>query len=351
MAVFDSKYWNAEVFGKYLETIPRIKQNAFLKAGVLRTRTDLKNMLADQTGGNFISLPMTGLIGGEALNYDGDTDVTATGLETFIQSMIVTGRMKAWKEKDFTFDITGKDFMEEIGRQVSDYWDDVDQATILSILKGIFGVTTNSFSTKHTLDISGASAAEDQVVGATTLNNATQQAFGANKNIITMAIMHSAVATTLENLQVLEYRKATDADGIQRTVSLADWNGRTVMIDDDVPTEAVAASGNDPAYTKYTTYLIGRDAFDYCDCGAKVPNETWRDPKTDGGEDWLITRQRKLFAPRGFSFVMPSTPIVSPTNAQLETAARWDIVKDTNGTSRGYFPSEAIPFARIISRG
>lgn len=346
MAVFDSKNWNSEVFGKYLETVPRVKQNAFLKAGILRSRPDLKSMLVDQTGGNFITVPMSGLIGGDALNYDGDTDVTATGLETFLQSMIVTGRMKAWKEKDFTFDITGKNFMEEIGRQVANYWDDVDQATILSTLKGIFGVTADGFSTKHTLDITGEEVA---VVGATTLNNAVQKAFGANKNIITMAIMHSAVATTLENLQVLEYRKQTDAEGIQRTVALADWNGRTVMIDDDVPTEEVAAAGGNPAYTKYTTYLLGQGAFDYCDCGAKVPNETWRDPKTDGGEDWLITRQRHLYAPRGFSFVMPSTPIVSPTNAQLETAARWTVVKDTAGT--GYFDSKAIPFARIISKG
>lgn len=390
MAVFDSKYWNAEVFGKYLETIPRIKQNAFLKAGVLRSRPDLKTMLADQTGGNFISIPMTGLIGGDALNYDGTTDVTATGLETFLQSMIVVGRMKAWKEKDFTFDITGKNFMEEIGKQVSFYWDDVDQATVLSILKGIFGVSTNSFNTKHTLDITEAATASGQVVGATTLNNATQKAFGANKNLVTMAIMHSAVSTTLENLQILEYRKQSDAEGIQRAVALADWNGRAVMIDDDVPalsgyyaaesTDAgalkvvsssastgqillstvqaadfypanVAANDYVVAGNKYTTYLLGQNAFDYCDCGAKVPNEVWRDPKTDGGEDWLITRQRKLFAPRGFSFVMPSSPVTSPENSVLETAARWDIVKDTNSSSRGYFPSEAIPFARIISRG
>jgi hypothetical protein len=346
MAVFDSKNWNSEVFGKYLETVPRVKQNAFLKAGILRSRPDLKSMLVDQTGGNFITVPMSGLIGGDALNYDGDTDVTATGLETFLQSMIVTGRMKAWKEKDFTFDITGKNFMEEIGNQVANYWDDVDQATILATLKGIFGVTADGFSTKHTLDITEEEVA---VVGATTLNNAVQKAFGANKNIITMAIMHSAVATTLENLQVLEYRKQTDAEGIQRTVALADWNGRTVMIDDDVPTEEVAAAGGNPAYTKYTTYLLGQGAFDYCDCGAKVPNETWRDPKTDGGEDWLITRQRHLYAPRGFSFVMPSSPIVSPTDAQLGTAARWTVVKDTAGT--GYFDSKAIPFARIISKG
>lgn len=351
MGVFDSKNWNSEVFGKYLETVPRIKQNAFLKAGILRPRTNLKTMLREQTGGNFITVPMTGRIGGDPLNYDGNTDVTATGLETFLQSMIVKGDMKAWVEKDFTFDITSKNFMEEIARQVSDYWDDVDQSTILSILKGIFGVSTDGFSTKHTYDISAAASAGDQVVGATTLNSAIQQAFGANKGIITMAIMHSAVATNLENLQILTYWKENDANGVQRPVALASWNGRTVMIDDDVPVETVEATQSDPAYTKYTTYLLGRDAFDYCDCGAKVPNETWRDPKTKGGEDWLITRQRKLFAPRGFSFVQPSTPIVSPTRTQLETAARWDIVKDTNSSSRGYYPSAAIPFARIISRG
>ena len=343
--IFNNKYWNSEVFAKYLETVPRVKQNAFLSAGILRSDPSLKNMLVDQVGGNFITKPMTGRIGGDALNYDGVEDVTATGLDTYLQSMIVVGRMKAWEEKDFTFDITGKDFMEEIARQVADYWDDVDQSTILAELKGIFGVTTDGFNTKHTLDITGE---EENKVGATTLNNAVQKAFGANKNIATMAIMHSAVATTLENLQVIEYRKATDAEGIQRSVAIADWNGRTVLIDDEVPTEEVAATQTESAYTAYTTYILGQGAFDYCDCGAKVPNEVWRDPKTDGGVDMLITRQRKIFAPRGFSFVQPSTPIVSPTNVQLGTAARWTVVKSSDNV---YFDSKAIPFARIISRG
>ena len=236
MAVFDSKNWNSEVFGKYLETVPRVKQNAFLKAGILRGRPELKTMLVDQTGGNFITVPMTGLLGGDVLNYDGSTNITADGLETFLQSMIVIGRAKAWKEKDFTFDITGKNFMEEIGKQVSDYWDDIDQETILAELEGIFKCGDDGFATKHTLDITGK---DTKTVGATTLNDAVQKAAGANKNIFTMAIMHSVVATTLENLQILEYRKQTDAEGIQRTVALADWNGRTVMVDDDVPTSNV----------------------------------------------------------------------------------------------------------------
>ena len=93
MGVFDSKNFNSEVFGKYLETVPRVKQNALLKAGVLRTRNELRTMLSDQTGGNFITLPMTGLIGGTALNYDGSTNITATSIDTYAQSMIVVGRL------------------------------------------------------------------------------------------------------------------------------------------------------------------------------------------------------------------------------------------------------------------
>lgn len=340
MGVFDYKNFNSEVFGKYLETVPRVKQNALLKAGVLRTRNDLKNLLVEQTGGNFITVPMTGLIGGTALNYDGNTDITATQLETFLQSMIVVGRAKAWQEKDFSFDITGHDFMADIATQVGNYWDDVDQTTILSILAGIFGVSTNSFNTDHTLDITSETV---KTVGAATLNDAVQKAAGANKDIFKVAIMHSVVATTLENLQVLTYWKETDANGVQRPVALASWNGRTVLIDDDVP---VDTSGETPSYT---TYLMGENAFDYCDVGAKIPSEVYRDPTTKGGQEMLITRQRKVFAPKGFSFVQPSTAIVSPTDVQLATAARWTIVKDTAGS--GYFNTKAIPFARIISKG
>lgn len=350
MGVFDSKNFNSEVFGKYLETVPRVKQNALLNAGVIRQRNDLKTMLADQTGGNFITVPMTGRIGGNALNYDGNTDITATSIDTYVQSMIVTGRSKAWVERDFSFDITNHDFMEDIAAQVGDYWDDVDEATILSILAGIFKVTTNSFQSNHTLDISAetGNSGADAYVGATTLNNAVQKAAGGNKDIFKVAIMHSQVATNLENLQILQYWKETDANGVQKPVALASWNGRTVLIDDDVPTGTGGTSPN--TYTTYTTYLLGADAFDYCDCGAKVPAETYRNPTTKGGQDMLITRQRKLFAPRGFSFVQDtSTPIVSPTTAQLEAQARWTPVVATDGST--YYPSKAYPFARIISKG
>lgn len=340
MALFDNKNFNAEVFAKYMETVPRIKQNAFLKAGIFTTRSDLKSLMVDQIGGNYVTVPMTGLIGGDALNYDGNTDITATGIDTYMQSMIVTGRSKAWKEKDFTYDITGKDFMEEIAKQVAGYWDDIDQLTILKILSGIFSMSSSAggdFADKHTLDIT---TADEKTVSVTTLNNAIQKAAGANKNIFTLAIMHSQVSTNLENLQILHYGKGVDANGVERDLAIGTWNGRTVMIDDEVPFDSSTGA--------YTTYVLGRGAFYYLDAGAKVPTETARDPFKDGGVDTLITRQRKMFAPRGINFVQPTSPIISPTDAQLATAARWSLVKGADGK---WFDHRSIPIAQIKSLG
>lgn len=342
MGIFDNKNFNSEVFGKYLETVPRVKQNALLRAGVIRNRGELASMLSDQTGGNVISLPMSGRIGGASLNYDGSTDITATNLDTYLQTMIVTGRAKAWKERDFSYDITGHDFMATIANQVGEYWDDVDQTTILKILDGVFGVETGNFNTAHTLDITsntGAAASVD----ATTLNTAVQKFAGANKNIFSAVIMHSTVATNLENANLLTYAQYNDADGMKRDTTLATWNGRTVLIDDDVPT----GTASDKTY--YTTYVLGADAFDYCDCGARTPIEVYRDPLKNGGEEQLITRQRKLYAPRGFSFVQSSSPVVSPTDTQLATKTYWDIVKATDGTT--LYPLNAIPIGRILSLG
>ena len=219
------------------------------------------------------------------------------------------------------------------------YWDDVDEVDLISVLKGIFGVEDDGFSTSHVLDITGAVQAADRVVGPATLNNAVQKAAGANKNAFSLAIMHSQVATNLENQQLLEFWKETDANGIQRQLNLASWNGRTVLIDDDL----VDLSGSDPVYE---TYILGRGAIDFCDCGAKVPNETKRDELTYGGVDMLITRQRHLLAPVGFSYT--NTSKVSPMASDLATASNWALVQGTDGS---YYPTKAIAMAKIKSLG
>lgn len=359
---FDSKSFNPEAFGRYVERIPKLRKNELIKSRALKGNTEIKNAFSSQTGTHYAILPMFGTLDGEALNYDGKTDITATSTTTFERGVIVVGRSKAWVETDFSEDITGgAKFMDNVASQISGYWEDVDQYTLLSILKGIFSMTgakNLEFVNGHTLDITELTG-EDRdgnpksYAGATTLNTAIQKASGDNKSKFTMAIMHSTVATNLENLKLFAYLKYTDENGIQRDLSMGTWNGRIVLVDDNMPTEEIAesASGAGDGYTKYTTYVLGDGAFDYEDIGAKVPYEMGRDPKTNGGQDTLYSRQRKCFAPYGISFTKKSCASLSPTNAELETATNWELVNDGASSGKEYIDHKAIAIARIISRG
>ena len=78
-----------------------------------------------------------------------------------------------------------------------------------------------------------------------------------------------------------------------------------------------------------------------------------RDPKTNGGQDTLYMRQRKVFAPFGISFTKSSMAKNSPTDAELKLGANWEIVHsgEAVAANRSYINHKAIPIARIISRG
>ena len=194
-----------------------------------------------------------------------------------------------------------------------------DSSIIIGKHQNTVAEINQEFVEKHSTTIYGK-------MDATTLNSAVNKACGANKQKFTLAFMHSDVATNLENMKLLEFMKQTDGDGIQKDLTLATWNGRTVVVDDDLPAVTgyadadadtpgalkIVASGGDntttialasatpyfgtrtlaadmyvvPA-TQYTTYIMGNGAISYEDIGAKVPYEMARDPKTNGGVDTL----------------------------------------------------------------
>lgn len=326
----------------------------FVKSGILQPNQSLAARLKDGVGGNYITEPIKGNLDGQVINYDGATNITATSRKTFEQGKVVCGRAKAWTEKDFSTDISGEEFLpyNSLAGEVKEYFEGVDQDDILAILKGIFLMSDTAgaaFVAKHTNDISGTGTG---VVGAGTLNKTITKASGDRKENFTMAIMHSDVACDLETLQLLSFLTYTDANGIQRELGLATWNGRLVIIDDDCPIEEVEESseGAGDGYNAYITYVLGKGFIEYADCGVKVPNEMDRDPKTNGGEDTLYVRQRHLYAPKYISFTKASMASLSPTAAELANGANWEIVNDGDATSKTYVNDKLIPVARIISK-
>lgn len=393
---FNTKYFNGEVFQKYIDRIPNPRKTELLKSRAIRSRPELASSMRDEVGGNYISTPLKGLISGSTpMNYDGNTDITPSSTETFMQSRVVVGRANAWAELDFSYDITGgEDFMENVAAQINDYWNEIDQDTLIAILKGVFSMTDTQgkkFVETHTHDITALLNTDGKtgVMDATTMNTAIQRASGDQKGKFTLVLMHSVVATNLENVKLLSYLKYNDAEGMQREIGLATLNGRLVLVDDSMPVEHgyltatadtagalkvvdssatgaqillanvkkgdfypsdVAANAYVVAATRYISYVLGDGAIEYTDCGAKTPYEMDRNPAVKGGQDLLYSRQRKCWAPYGISFTKSSMASASPTDAELAKGANWELVSSA-GETKVYIDPKTIPIARIISLG
>ena len=391
---FDSKSFNAEAFKYMVGRVPNLTMNEIKKSRALSGNPDIRSTFTSQNGTAYARLAMRGLIDGNAVNYDGQTDITATSTKTFEQGVVVVGRAQSWSEKDFSYDITGGvDFMGNIAEQIAQYKDSLDQKTILAVLKGIFSMTGTKnleFVNAHTTDVTAEGSG---VMSATTLNSATNKACGANKKKFTLVFMHSDVSTGLENLNLIERLKYTDSNGIQRSLDLGTWNGKLVIVDDDMPVEEgffdsvqgadgalkIVADSASPTTgeiklsevtnyfgsktlaagmfvtkgARYTTYVLGDGAIFYEDIGAKVPYSMARDEKTDGGVDILYIRQRKVFAPFGISYEKTSQASLSPEDAELANGANWSLIHsgESSEGDRSYINHKAIPIARIFSRG
>jgi len=390
---FDSKSFNAEAFKYIVERVPNLKLNKILKSKAIVGNPDIRDAFSSQNGTGYARLAMRGLLDGQAINYDGETDITASSTKTFEQGVVVVGRGKAWQERDFSYDITGGvDFMQNIAEQVAEYWQEVDEGLILSVLKGIFSMTGTKnleFVNGHTLDVRDTGTG---MIGATTLNNAIQKASGDNKGKFALVFCHSQIATNLENLNLLTFLTQTDKDGLTREIGLGAWNGKLVVIDDDMPVEngyvestssvagalkvvassatsgqinladvkaadyypsGVAANDYVLPETRYITYVLGEGMLYFENIGAKVPYEMARDPKTKGGIDLLYSRQRKVFAPYGISYEKASQVSNSPENSELENGSNWTLVHsgESVAANRSYINHRAIAIARIISLG
>lgn len=319
-------------------------KTALIQSGAVVEDATIRNMIAN--GSNLYTIPIYNVLGGDEENYDGKTDITETETDGKSQTGVVYGRAHAWMDRDFVRDFnSGADPMRSIVAQTSKYWMKKKQNRLIGILDGIFNIDDDATDNwdnwqLHTLDIktSTSSVEEANKVSAASAADAIQKAVGDNSNIFTMAIMHSYVAHNLAKQNLLEFRKYTDAQGIERTINLADWNGLTVIVDDGVPK---AQNGSATSDYDYTTYLFGTGAILSAPAPVSKAVEVGREPKKYGGYDFLINRLRETLHPNGFSFVADVSTNVSPTDAVLKSKDSWKLVGD----------AKTIPIARIISNG
>ena len=309
--------YDPEIFQYYWSEATDPVRDALLNSGVVVNDAQLADLASN--GSNLYTMPYYDLMGGEEDNLDGKTSLTTTEVTGNSTQGVVYGRGHGFKAVDFikTFN-SGADPLAYAASKVGDWYNHRRQKRILGILDAASQDAT--FAKTNVVDASKAA------IDATTLGNAAVQALGDRADTVTLAYMHSAVANKLANLQLLEYAKYTDANGIERQVrNLGYVNGMAVIIDDQAPYTAAASSTAATA----SVYLLGEGLVRFAPAKLDQPsNELWRDPAANGGEQVIYTRIRETIHPYGFTFKAPSNMTAPPTDAQLTAKANWALAYD-----------------------
>lgn len=326
-------YFDAEVFADYMQEKSTFK-DAIIASGIIKNDPLILDMLGEK--GNVGSIPLfTSIDGmGDALNFDGTTDNTPEALTGKKMTVMKIGRMKAWKDADFTRYLIGAAPLQNLADNlVGKYYLNQWQKTLLSILTGVMGV---SGLATHVTDITSSTSTvtDTNKVSETSLIDLGVKALGDNAGTFGLILMHSVVYGQYQKLGLVNFNKYTIEDALRREVDLPTIHGKIVAVDDSL----VDTTGTNPVYS---TYLVGEGAILGADCAIPTPYYEAYDAETDGGINKLYTKQAKVLHPNGMSIVANNITAESPTNTELATAANWSLA----------YNAKNVPIAVLKSNG
>jgi hypothetical protein len=258
-------------------------------------------------GGNTVNMPYWNDLAGKS-------DVWSTGKETIPSKITaakdvaaVLTRIKSWGAEDLAGLFAGSDPMLAIANLAAGFWARDDQATLLSILKGVF---TAPSMTANIMDASNIVVSNDLMVDAMTL-------LGDASEGLTGIIAHSAVRSDLFKKRLI-MPKAGEAT-TQDAPEFATFLGRTVIADDGAPVETDSAGKK-----VYTTYFFGQGAIGYAEGSASTPVEVQR--LGTQSLDILINRRVFIMHPRGVKWTGTSVSENTPSNTELANGDNWQRV-------------------------
>ena len=327
--------FDPEVFADYMAENP-IWSNAIIASGILQEDNTIMNLIGED--GNVATLPFYKPISVDdyaPLNNDGETDNTPDDISGGKQTAMLIQRMKAWKEKDFTKELTKADPMQHIANSVGNYYQQVWERELMNIIQAVLQLPAVA---NHTMDISSSTSTvtEENNIGASTMIYAQQKALGDMANGFGLAIMHSYIYARYQELGLIEFMKYSEADGLTREVNLPTINGLVVVTSDRY---TVDTTGDVPVYK---TFIAGQGSIltapktNYED-----PYYTDYDPESSAGVRKLYTKEGKVLHPNGFSLKVNNIAKESPNFAELGAKDNWELA----------FNEKNIRIGQIISNG
>jgi hypothetical protein len=318
--LFGGFYFDEEVFTDIMQEADFWK-NEILASGIVRRDQSIMDAIGAK--GNVATIPMyTPLSIYDAnmlpLNNDGETNNVPQEISGNKQTCMLIQRMKAFKAKDFTKELTGADPMSHIKAKIQAYYTQVWERELMNIANAVLGVAALA---SHITDLSVTTGTigEKNLITGTTMIDAEQAALGDMAGGLGLAIMHSRVFANYKKLGLIEFNKYTVGDAIKYDINLPTINGKTVLVT-DFHTIDNSVSG----FPVYKTYLFGEGAFLEAD-KTNYENQytTDYDPETAAGTDKFFTKQGKVLHPNGLSLSVDNIAKESPTFEELGDVKNW----------------------------
>lgn len=295
-------------------------------SGIVQQDSSIMDLIGAQ--GNVATIPIYKPLdanedGMGALNNDGETDNVPTEISGSKQTCMMIQRMKAFKAKDFTKELTGADPLTQIKNKIAGYYNQVWEKELMNIAKAVLSVSNLS---SHVLDL----AKESKAIEAGTIYDAEQAALGDMAGGLGLMVMHSMIFKEYKKMEMVDYDKYVVNGVIQKEITLPTIAGKHILVTDRFTED----NGT------YLTYLFGEGAFLSCDKNNYEKQYTTNyDPEASAGIDKFYTKQGKVLHPNGLSLAVDNIAKESPTFAELGAAENWALKFNPKNVKMGLIKS------------
>lgn len=285
------------------------EKNAFFRSGIVQANPQLAELL--RMGGKTIVMPFVKPLSGDSEIPTEDGDLTINNISTSEDIARRQLRAKVFGENQLASLLSGDNVMDRIADGIGDYWASEYTKILLATCKGVFAKCAGKVN-----DITGKTG------NAALFNTSdaidTKFLLGdAAENIGAVAVNSAVYAYMLKQDQIETIPNSMGNGTIKVYKPLM----AEVIIDDAIPFDNTSKVAS--------MYMFGKGAFGFVeDLTGIIGSEIGREKLKGLGDNYLVTRKQYVLHPLGISWKEPSTSPVSPSNTDLGTAARWEMVKD-----------------------
>jgi hypothetical protein len=300
---------------------------AFGQAGIISSDSEF-DVLASG-GGQTVKMPFWQDLSGTRQLLSDAGSLTVNKIAASQDIARIHNDAQAWSVNLLAKLLSGDDPMAAIGDLLGEYWARTDESILVASCQGVLASLDAEGGDPNYLDI-----ASETIVGTSVATRLTGETFidalqklGDRSARLSAIAMHSAVESDLRKQDLIDFQP--DSEG---KAMIATFQGRRVVIDDDLPSRAGVTDG-----VVYTSILFGDGAF--AKGSANLSAQALQGGHgTEGVEfarvaldsdDVIINRRRWINHPRGVKFNSASVAADSPTDAELATAANWTRVYES----------------------